>query len=580
MDCSEAVNAPDTAEFFVQRYGTIENIKKRYELECVLPLNENYAVAYLDTADLGNRIEYRRFAGVYSAVPKCYALTGEPDAFGAERDSTPTLEAMGIGRLRRLSYFDLLGSGVMIGFVDTGIDYTHPAFRNSDGSSRIYTIWDQTAVQERNFGEIPYGIEYTREEINRALMEENPYNTVPERDELGHGTYVAGVAAGNTLSQERFSGVAPLADIVMVKLRPAKAYFRELYLIPKEQECYQETDIAWGVEYLAHTARQANRPLVICMTLATNSGDHEGRGVLEEILSDYARKNNFCVITANGNEAGYGLHYHSGGTNAEYEEVELKIGAGESGFVMELWAEILNRYSVAVVSPTGELANRVISRRNISQQMNFLFEETTINLDYFMVEGRSGNQLILMRVERPAEGIWRFLIYPEEVFAGGFDIWLPVHRFVSKDTYFLRPDPDVTITDPGNAGAPITVASYRVSDRSIYLHSGRGFTRQGRVKPDVTAPGVGIYGPSPMNSYLTLDGAAAAALTAGGCALILEWAVTRGRQPEIKTQEIKRLLYGGAQRSGIDVPSREWGYGRVNFYDAFEELRGTVGFTD
>lgn len=578
MNCREAIFGENTREFFVQRYRPLEELQSRYGFDCIKPLNSDYAVAYLQSSRLANF--GMGFANVYSAVPKCYALTngGAENASGAgERDSGPALEAIGVAQLRRLPYLDLYGGGVLIGFVDTGIDYKHPVFRRPDGTSRIRAIWDQTVQDGTPPDGFDYGQEYTQEDITRALASENPAALVPETDDNGHGTFVAGTAAGNLVREDSFSGVAPQAEIVMVKLKQAKQYLRDIYFIPPEADCYQETDLAFGVEYLVRTAEAANRPLIICMTLGTNSGGHDGAGILDEILDGYAGRYNSCIIVSTGSEAGYGLHYHSFGVEGEYEEVELRIGERERGFTMELWATSLNQYSVSVISPTGELINREMNRRNHSQIMNFLFEDTRIYLDYFMAETRTGNQLIIMRMQQPTPGIWRFLVYRDQDFGGDFDIWLPVHAFVQEDTYFLRPNPDITITDPGNTRRLITASSYRISDRSIYQYSGRGFTRNGVIKPDISAPGVAVYGPRTGGGYFLSDGGAgAAALTAGGCALILEWAIVKGRQPDIRTQEIKRLLRGGAERAGVVLPSREWGFGRVNFYGVFEELRTVV----
>lgn len=572
MECREAIYLPNVEEYFIQRYAPLEELKNQYGFDCILPLNEQYAIAYLYTA--GNMS--LEFPSVYSAVPKCYGImedtAGESGA--QSNTSAPVLEAMGIARLGRLPYLDLSGRGVMIGFLDTGIAYTHPVFRNSDGTSRIAAIWDQTQEDGTPPAGFYYGAEYTREQITQALASDDPSAVVPERDENGHGTFAAGLAAGSNDRASGFSGTAPFADIVAVKLKPAKQYLRELYRIPAGAECFQETDLAWGVQYLLETARNAGRPMVICMTLGTNSGGHDGRSILDELLNGAAGRNRVCVVASTGNESGYGLHYHSFGTGGEYEEAELRVGDREKGFTMELWADSLNQYSVSVVSPTGELIRRIPDRRNHAQLMNFLFEDTRIYLNYFMAEGRTGNQLILMRVVDPTPGIWRFQVYADQVFEGGFDIWLPVHNFVQEDTYFLRDDPYITIAEPGNAGEPVTVSSYRIEDNAIGLHSGRGYTRSGMIKPDAAAPGVMLYGPEPDGGFRTgSGGGGAAALTAGGCALLLEWAIVNGRQPEIKTQEIKRLLRGGAEREGIVVPSREWGYGRINFYGVFEELR-------
>ncbi len=582
-NCRDYIYSQDILDFFVPYNGDIEEAREEYKPDCIQYLNQDYLIIHL-SAPISS-IYTRRFAVAYGVIPKCYALqqefpTGIPGVVPEEGDSSPVLEAMGIGRLRRLPYLDLYGRGVLIGMIDTGIDYRQPVFINPDGSSRIYSIWDQTAEDGISPEGFDYGTEYRKDMLTQALAAENPLKVVPQTDEYGHGTFLAGLAAGNDAAEYRFSGVAPQTEIVMVKLKEAKEYLKQFYAIPDGVPCYQETDIAQGIRYLEETARKAGRPLVLVMTLGTNSGGHDGSGILDELLDNLANQNAVCVLTSTGNENGYALHYRGRQENtepAEYEEVELRVAPEENGFTMELWATSLNLYSISVVSPTGELIERSPGRGNRFQTMNFIFENTLIYLDYYMVENRSGTQLVLMRVYEPTPGLWRFRIYTEQEFGGNFDLWLPVHVFLQRDTYFLRPDPDITVTGPGNAERPITVAAYRAADKAIYLRSGRGFTRNGEIKPDVAAPGVDIYGPLPEGSFGTGSGASmAAALTAGACALLLEWAVIRGRRPMIDTAAIKRLLKGGAEREGIHFPNREWGFGRIDIYGAFEELRTVV----
>lgn len=585
QDCQEAIYSENVMDFILPYNGNLQMANEKYLPDCIQRINQRYIVAHYYAPSF---TEYLAgFTTSYSFIPKCYAIMQKPsEGTEAAKNSEQAMEAMGIGRIRRLPYLDLLGSGVLIGFLDTGIDYQHEVFRNADGSSRIYSIWDQTDKTGTAPAGFSYGAEYTKEDIDRALASNDPYSIVPEQDEDGHGTFAAGAAAGNIDRDRDFSGAAPQAGIVMVKLKQAKQYLKQFYVIPDNAQCYQETDLALGVEYLIAAARRAERPIVICMTLGTNSGGHNGAGILDEILNGHSGEAGVCIVSSTGNELGYSLHYHSinvpsgnvpSGTNIPYEEVELRIGERVEGFTMELWATSLNLYSISVVSPTGEIIGKIPGRGNRTQKMNFLFEDTRIYLDYYMVETRTGEQLILIRVFQPVMGIWKFQIYTEQEFGGTFDIWLPVSEFVSRDTYFLRSDPDITITDPGNTNGIITIASYRIADKSIYLHSGRGFTRNGRIKPDVAAPGVDIYGPLPGNRFgLKNGGSPAAALAAGACALLLEWGVVEGHRSGIETAEIKRMLKGGAEREGLTFPSPEWGFGRLDLYGAFEELRIVV----
>lgn len=571
-DCREQIFSEETLDFFLRYSGSLELANERYRPDCIQRINQDYVIAHYN-ASVAN-IYSMSFGESYGAIPKCYTTMEQSRIEDGIYSSNQVLEAMGVSRLRRLPSLDLYGNETLIGFLDTGIDYQNPLFRNPDGTSRIASIWDQTVQDGTTPQGFEYGAEYTREQLNLALSSQEPLSVVPEQDTNGHGTFVAGLAAGNISRETDFSGVAPQAQIVMVKLKQAKRYLREYFVIPEGVDCYQETDLVQGARYLMEVAKRERKPLVICITAGTNSGGHDGIGIFDEILNELAGKTGVAVVTTTGDEAGYALHYQETGSDMEYEEVELRTGEREPGFTLELWASSLNLYSVEILSPTGELISRTIRRGNQSQRLDFVFEPTIIYLNYYMVESRSGEQLIQLRIYEPTPGIWRFRVFTEQEFGGSFNIWLPVHKFLQNDTYFLRANPDITITGPGNAVKPITTASYRVSDKSISLYSGRGFTRSGRIKPDIAAPGVAVYGPLPGEGYsIRSGGGLAAALTAGACALLLEWAITMGRRPEIDNSEIKRLLKGGAEKEGILYPSREWGFGRLNVYDAFEELR-------
>lgn len=115
-----------------------------------------------------------------------------------------------------------------------------------------------------------------------------------------------------------------------------------------------------------------------------------------------------------------------------------------------------------------------------------------------------------MRFDAPAAGIWKIRVYHTLSIQGEYHMWLPVHGFISDETFFLRPDPDTTITDPGNTAAIITTAAYSHQTGGIYLHSSRGFTRTRTIKPDLAAPGVRL----PLPDYQEVTGTSfAAAMT-------------------------------------------------------------------
>lgn len=262
----------------------------------------------------------------------------------------------GILPASRIPAFGNQGQGVLIGFVDTGIDYQNPLFRKEDGSSRILGIWDQTletgAPDPVNGFQALYGTQYSREEIDQALAAPDPLALVPSADENGHGTFLASVAAGGEDPDQDFTGAAPRASIAMVKLKPAKAYLRDFYLIREGADAYQENDIMMGVAYLLHLARRFSMPLVICLGLGTNQGSHVGKSPLGLYLDDINIYAGTAVITAAGNETGYGHHYRAVTRPEEtLQTVELNVGEKDSGFSIEFWAQDVDIYRWASFPP-------------------------------------------------------------------------------------------------------------------------------------------------------------------------------------------------------------------------------------
>ena len=241
--------------------------------------------------------------------------------------------------------------------------------------------------------------------------------------------------------------------------------------------------------------------------------------------------------------------------------------------MLELWSNTPDVFSVSLVSPSGEEVPRVTSgMRNFV--FDFLFEKTIIYVNFQPLDPYSGEQLIAIRMSLPTPGIWRIRVYGEAVIHGVYNIWLPVTGFLSAETVFLDSNPDITLTEPANTETPITVGAYRAQNNSIYIDSSRGFTRKGRIKPDLVAPGVSVTGYGPGNVMKTITGtSASAAVTAGAAALMLEWGIVRGRRLSLGTLEIKQLMIRGAGRSNVQLyPNRSWGYGTLDLYAAFTAL--------
>ena len=278
----------------------------------------------------------------YSFLPKCYGLMQMDEVTGGvqEFDTTSLIEA---GILQSQGQpLELTGRRVTIGFIDTGIRYENEVFRTSGGQSRITAIWDQTIQSGEPPAGFEYGTEYTREQIDEALASDNPLQIVPSTDTIGHGTAIASVAAGSRLSDNRrFVGAAPDCNIVVVKLKPIKQYLREYYLIPQDVPCYQETDLIQAIQYLQKFAVSLYSPLVICLGVGTNLGDHAGVSVFARYLDLVMVRKSRAAVTCTGNEGNAAHHYHGELTRQQpSQNVEIRVGGEMGGFVMDFWGGV------------------------------------------------------------------------------------------------------------------------------------------------------------------------------------------------------------------------------------------------
>jgi subtilisin family serine protease len=492
--------------------------------------------------------------------------------------SQASLEASGVFRLRNIPNFDLIGQGVLMGIIDTGIDYTNPIFQYADKTTRIAALWDQT-IQSAPPPSMGYGTEYTREQINEALQSADPFSVVPSRDEIGHGTMVAGIAGGNSVPESDFSGVAPGVEFVVVKLKQAKKVIRDFFFIPENAVCYQETDMLFALDYVLNIASVLDKPVVLCIAINTSQSSHDGRGLTSSYLSTIATRIGTGVVIAAGNEGNARRHYFGTVSTATgYDTVELNVGENERGFSMEIWGQSPSILTIDILSPSGEFIPRITGFRNENREITFIFEPTVIYIDYRIVESQSGDQLIIMRFSNPSVGVWRLRVYDRGDLNVGFHIWLPMENFISPDTFFVRSDPYTTILDFGNALVPITVTAYNNADNSLYTNSSRGYTRTGAVKPNIAAPGVDVTGPTLEQGFAGFTGTSvSAAHTSGIVAMILEWGITRENLLGMSTIEINKLLMRGARReTGAEYPNRDWGFGILDVYNVFDSLRSGV----
>lgn len=565
MDCREQIESENYAELIVGAQGLGLDPADEF---CLINVNEQFSILSLAHDRIASE-EGLLYA--YGYLPKVFGLMAE-DFTSASLGSAGILQAQG-------PPLSLNGSGVVMAFIDTGIRFAQEEFLNAAGNTRILALWDQNLTT----GEPPegyrYGTLFTRADINQALRAENPYEALPSYDEIGHGTEIASTAAGSVINGGRsFRGAAPEAEIVVVKLRQAKKHLRDFFLLREGEPAYAENDIMLGVKFAESFAVTFRRPVVICLGIGTNLGNHTTGSSLARYLNDLANIRNRGIVICGGNEGNAGHHFNAPvptertGQGDPYTDVEIRVGEGERGFMLELWGNGPDVLAVSLRTPGGESIPRFRLVTGQSQTFTFVYERARVTIDSVLVEPSSGDELIAFRFADPTPGVWTVRVYAAESGGSGrFHMWLPISQFLSSETYFLNASPYITLTDPGIAENPITVSAYNDSNNSFYVNSGRGFLENGLIKPDLAAPGVEVPTALGRRTGTSL----AAALTAGGVAQFFQWAVVQQNFPLVQNQAVKGYFIRGASRSSeLVYPNREWGYGRLDVTGVFDTLAG------
>lgn len=515
---------------------------------CITPINQkwglvNVPVRSIPEATLGN-------IG-YASLPMIYGLSD----LGA-------INSSGILPIRVQPVLGLFGSGTYLVIIDTGINWRHEAFINADGSSRIELLYDQENQKV-----------YTREDITGAIRNGGD---VPE-DDIGHGTFMAGIAGGNVNEEENFSGVAPGANFIVVKLRQAGSFLRDFYSVSDDAAAYSEADIMEAVAFVEAYGEEKGIVLSYCIGVGSNLGSHQGTSPLCDLLEDVAEKPGRCVSVSSGNQGIERLHYSGKIENEDVpQRVEINVAENENGFTCELWSDAPEIYTIEIVSPTGQIINRLPARNNSSTRLSFIFEDTLVYVFYRQFENRSGKNLVVIRFKKPTAGIWTLKVYGSNLTTGKYNIWLMNREFLQENTYFLTSDPYVTICEPANSTSVITPVAYDYINKSVYIRNSRGFTAGGGIKPDFAVPGVNIIGPQSFSTggYEVRSGSSVAVAFMGGIgALIEEYGVIRNKIPYLRTSDVKNILIAGCTRQdGITYPSPIWGYGTVNVYNSIQVM--------
>jgi subtilisin family serine protease len=475
----------------------------------------------------------------------------------------------------------LRGDGVLIGFIDTGIDVKHPDFRHADGSSRIQFLWDQAAKQGGSPGPGDVGRVYSKQDLDGFLGGGGP--PVPHQDQNGHGTQIAGVAAGNgrVPHQPQRAGMAPAADLVVVSTRIGPV------------EVFNPALMVAGLDFMVQCAGRMNRPLVINISNGSNRGGHAGESMLEAAVDSLARRPGVVLVKSAGNE--HGRHSHAGGQLAQGESVRRRFNSSlqnEEQDILEVWFGGDDRIAIAVQPPGAPeplpqhfaLPGKVVrfqtqGRNAIEIDADGIDADGTGDVQAMVFIGRGAVDLI-------QPGDWTLHLRGDHIVDGRFDAWVERYPFGAKpleQALFVAADadPSRTITVPGTARRIITVGAYvtRVEAGAPPLGelsrtSSRGPTRSGLAKPDLAAPGEVIFAAAPGGGYAPGRGSSMAAPhVAGAAALLLQ------AHPRLTGEQVQQLLVRSARRDGSasGAPDLAWGAGRLDVRAAVQ-LAGIASF--
>ncbi len=540
----------ERVEIIVKYNGSLDEVARELNADIEI-LDENYAIITLPSNEVEALYQFKEIE--YVELPKrlSYALS-------EELSSSCITEAF-------RNEYDLSGEGVLVAVIDSGIDYTHTDFRNRDGTTRIVYIWDQTIVGIPPAG-FKSGTEYTREQIDLALQNEDPYSVVPHRDEEGHGTSVAGVAAGNgNTSGGLQKGVAPEASIIVVKLGENNT-----------EPFARTTEIMRAIKYVIDKAIEWDMPVAINISFGTNDGAHNGDSLFETYVDEMANKWKTVIAVASGNEGSAGHHFAGRVERGETVDVDFKISLNSPFMYVTFWKNFVDNFEVELIAPNGTSSGVLDPNRSFARIVL-----QGVAIDIYNVQPNNYNDYqetlaIFNTTSTPfPEGIWRIRVRGVDVVDGNFNIWLPTVEEVTTDTAFLNPNILTTLTLPSTSQNVITVGGYNSRLNSAANFSGRGYTVDKiYVKPDIVAPAVGVVTTHSGGGYDSFSGTSVATpFVTGSAALMMEWGIVRGNDAFLYGQRVKAFLKKGARRNpNMTYPNPSWGYGSLCLKDTFNHL--------
>ncbi len=511
-------------------------------------LNSSFAIITLTYGQIRNVLQYKQID--YIEIPQKLSALQQTYSF--------------LTNYYQESYvcptnLNLTGKGVIVAILDSGITYQHDDFKNSDGTTRIKYIWDQTVNGNPPDGFFE-GTVYTKEMIDNALKTNIPLNT---NDRTGHGTMVAGISVGNgNTSNGEFKGVAPEADIIAVKLGK------------KEYESFaMTTEFMRGIKFCYDKAILEDKPLVINISYGTNSGSHNGDTLFEEYINDMISSYPSNIVIATGNEGDAGHHFDTTLMTNELENVQFTVVGGLNSFYFSMWKNFVDEISIELISPNNESTGIITFGESL---IKFNFSGVTVSIVYTPPTPYRVVQEIYFQFDYDTytteTSTWTLNIYGVDIVGGNCQIWLPTIEEVTKESHFLNPTTSTTLTVPSTANGVITVGGYNTSTNKIAPFSGKGLTSSDQQKPDIVAPGVEVLTTDNILGYDVVDGTSfSAPFVTGACAVLMQYGIVEKNEIFLYGEKMKAYLLRGANRlPDIVYPNRDFGYGSLCIQGAID----------
>lgn len=465
--------------------------------------------------------------------------------------------------------FSLTGQGILVGIIDSGIDISHPDFRNEDGSTRIAGLWDQTLTPAAGTDQAPpegyqTGVYFSREDLDAILSSGEKTPTV---DTSGHGTHVAGIAAGNgRASQGENRGVAYEADLLVVKLGS------------RRKEGFPQTaELMQGVDFCVRFSLQNNQPLALNLSYGNSYGSHTGTSLIETYMDEAASIGRTTICVGSGNEGSQRRHASGILEDGRDQLIEFTVAPGEYNLGIQIWKHYVDTFQITLQTPSGA---RIVLSEDLQGTYRYVQDGTEILWYFGEPAPYSIQQEIYLELlpegvyTNIRSGIWKLFFSPRNIVDGRYDLWMPSGSSINKETGFLVSEVDTTLTIPSTASKPVTVAAYDGDTDTYAPFSGRGYVCCHLVKPDLAAPGVDIVSCAPGGGYTSRTGTSMACpFVTGSAALLMQYGIVQGNDPYLFGQKLKAYLIRGARQLSAfsEYPNDRVGWGALCLRDSLPE---------